>query len=117
MPAASASHTGIKLLRARRAVEPSTSARRSPTLCAGEGLPCLALGEFATDPGTRDSSRAGVPASIRGARRGALRLTPARCSGILRDPHVAEDATQNALVTVWRDLPKAITAGALVLTI
>ena len=26
--------------------------------------------------------------------------------GILRDPHVAEDATQNALVSVWRDLPK-----------
>jgi len=26
--------------------------------------------------------------------------------GILRDIHVAEDATQNALVTVWRDLPK-----------
>jgi RNA polymerase sigma-70 factor (ECF subfamily) len=26
--------------------------------------------------------------------------------GILRDPHVAEDATQNALVNVWQDLPK-----------
>jgi len=26
--------------------------------------------------------------------------------GILRDIHVAEDATQNALVAVWRDLPK-----------
>jgi RNA polymerase sigma-70 factor (ECF subfamily) len=26
--------------------------------------------------------------------------------GILRDPHVAEDATQSALINVWQDLPK-----------